>query len=115
MAVSAPLTLNENNDEEILATLTTNQPSSGTPLDLTGKTLEVFLKAGADTADVDGWKGQSTGGSPAITVTNAAAGQVSIMVPAAQVTTTVKWWRLDVLSGALRKTALYGAVTVNDM
>lgn len=117
MALQVPLTLNENNDEEILAALTTNQPSAGTVLDLTGKTVEAYLKVSAATADNDGstWKGVSTGGSPAITVINAAAGQVSILVPSMNITTAMKWWRLDVLSGSLRKTALFGVITVVDL
>lgn len=117
MAIQVPLTLNENNDEEILATLTTNQPSAGTVLDLTGKTVEAYLKVSAATADSDAstWKGLSTGGSPAITITNAAAGQLTVLVPATSITTAMKWWRLDVLSGSLRKTSLYGVITVVDL
>lgn len=115
MAVKRDLTLNENNDEEILAVLTTNQPTAGTALNLTGLTLEAFLKVDAATSDVDGstWKGTTAGGQ--ITVTNAAGGEVSISVPASAITTSMGWWRLDVLSGSLRKTALYGAVTVTDL
>lgn len=115
MAEKRDLTLNENNDEEILATLTTNQPTAGTALNLTGKTLEAFLKVSASTSDTDGatWKGTSAGGQ--VTVTNAANGEVTISVPASAITTSMAWWRLDVLSGALRKTALYGTVTVTNL
>jgi hypothetical protein len=115
VAQELALTLNENNDEEILAVLTTNQPADDTPLDLTGMTLEAYLKVSAATSDVDGstWKGTSGGGD--ITVTDAANGEVSVMVPAASITTAMKWWRLDILDGGLRKTALYGDVTVTDL
>lgn len=115
MAEKRDLTLNENNDEEILAVLTTNQPAPDTALDLTGKTLEAFLKVSAATSDADGstWKGTSGGGE--VDVTDAAGGEVSINVPASAITTSMGWWRLDVLDGALRKTALYGDVTVTDL
>jgi hypothetical protein len=115
MATSAPLTLNENNDEVVRVTITTNQPSAGTPLDLTGMTLEAFVKPSAATSDIGAgvWKGTSTGGD--ITVTDAANGKVAIAIPAASVTTSQGWWRLDVLSGALRKTAAYGPLTVVDL
>lgn len=115
MAEKRDLSLNENNDEEVLATITTNQPTDGTVLDLTGKTLEAFLKASAATADNDGsvWKGTTTGGE--VVVTDAVNGKVTVKIPAASVTTSMKWWRLDVLNGSLRKTALYGVVTVTDL
>jgi hypothetical protein len=114
VAEKRDLTLNENNDEEILCVLTTNQPAEDTPLDLTGLDLEAYLKVSAATSDADGstWTGTS---GVEITVTDAAAGEVSVNVPAASITTAMKWWRLDVLDGALRKTALYGDVTVTDL
>lgn len=115
MAQKRDVTLNENNDEEILAVLTTNQPVADTALDLTGKTLEAFLKVNASTSDTDPgtWKGTSTGGQ--VTVTSAPGGAISIAVPASAITTSMGWWRVDVLSGGLRKTALYGAVTVTNL
>lgn len=115
MATSNPLTLNENNDEVVRVTITTNQPTAGTALDLTGKTLEAYLKPNAATADgaAGVWKGTSTGGD--ITITDAAGGKVAIAIPAASVTLSQTWWRLDVLSGALRKTACFGTLTVVDL
>jgi hypothetical protein len=115
VAEKVDLTLNENNDEEILAVLVTNQPAPDTALNLTGKTLEAFLKVSAATSDADGstWKGTIAGGQ--VTVTDAAAGEVTVAVPASAITTSMGWWRLDVLSGALRKTALYGVITVTDL
>ncbi|OLE27989.1 MAG: hypothetical protein AUG44_08795 [Actinobacteria bacterium 13_1_20CM_3_71_11] len=87
----------------------------GTVLDLTGKSLEAFLKPSKATADIDGsvWKGTTTGGQ--ITVTDAVNGKATISVPAASVTTSMGWWRCDVVSGGLRKTAVYGVVTVVDL
>lgn len=115
MAEKRDHTLNENNDEEILASLTTNQPVADTVLNLTGKTLEAFLKMTASTSDADGstWKGTSAGGQ--ITVLDAPNGAISIAIPASAITTAMAWWRVDVLSGGLRKTAQYGVVTVTNL
>lgn len=115
MVAKQDLSLNENNDEEVLAALTTNQPTTGTTLDLTGLTVEAFLKVNAATGDADAstWKGSTA--TTGVTITNAVDGQVSILIPASAVTTAKTFWRLDVLDGGLRKTALYGAVTVLDL
>lgn len=108
-------TLNENNDENLNATLTTNQPTDGTVLNLTGLTVEAFLKPSAATADGDGtvWKGSTVTGE--VVITNAAGGQIEIEIPASAVTTTKGWLRVDVLDAGLRKTAAYGSVTVTDL
>lgn len=112
MASNQPISLNENNDEAIKVVITTNVPSVGTPLDLTTMTLEAYLKPNASTADTDPavWKGTSGGGQ--ITVTDAPNGKATISVPASAVVLTQAWWRCDVLSGGLRKTAVYGTLSV---
>lgn len=115
MATSQGISLNESNDENIKVTITTNVPTDGTVLDLTGKTVEAFLKPSKATADGDGavWKGSSA--TTGVTVTDAVNGKCTVSVPAASVLTTMTWWRVDVLSGGLRKTAIYGTVTVVDL
>lgn len=107
--------LNENNDENITSTITTNQPTAGTVLNLTGLTVEAFLKPSAATADADGsvWKGSTATGE--VTITSAAGGQIEIAIPAAAMTTTKGWLRIDVINTGKRKTAAYGAVTVTDL
>lgn len=112
MASNVSISLNENNDEAIKVVITTNVPTAGTALDLTSLSLEAFLKPTASTADTDPavWKGTSGGG--AITVTDAPNGKATISVPASAVTLTQGWWRCDVLSGGLRKTAVYGVLSV---
>jgi hypothetical protein len=114
VAVKVDLTLNESNDEDIEVTLTTNKPAPGTALDLTGKTLEAYLKPSAATADADGsvWKGTS---AAEITITDAVGGKATIAAPGSAVQTTKKWWRIDVLNAGKRKTALYGDVAVTDL
>lgn len=115
MATKVDLTLNEANDENVNVTITTNVPTPGTALNLTGMTLEAYVKAAASTPDSDGgvWKG--TTGLGDIIVTNAALGQATVYIPAAAITTTKGWWRVDVLAGSYRKTAVYGVVTVVDL
>lgn len=116
MAQQQDIILNENNDENVNVTITTNNPVAGTALNLAGMSLEAYLKPSKTTSDTDAsvWKGTSVGGQ--ITVTDTANGKVTISIPASAVTLTHQWWRLDVLSsGGLRKTAVYGVVTVNDL
>lgn len=116
MASQVNLTLNENNDETINVTVTTNVPTAGTVLNLTGMSAEAFLKISAATPDADAttWKGTTTGGQ--ITITSATNGQLSIAIPASAITASKGWWRLDILSsGSLRKTAVYGTTTILDL
>lgn len=115
MASSVALTLNENNDENINIIVTTNNPTPGTVLNLTGMTVEGYLKVSAATSDVDGstWKGSTATGE--VTLTDAAAGKATIAVPASAVVTGKGWWRCDVISAGKRKTAAYGVITVTDL
>lgn len=115
MAISVPLTLREANDETIKVTVTTNDPAPDTVLNLTGKTIEAFVKVNAAALDTDPgtWKGSTTTGE--VVITDAAAGNLSINVPGVAVTTTKGWWRCDVLTGGLRKTSHYGPLTVIDL
>lgn len=115
MALVVPLSLNENNDENVTVLITTNDPTPGTALNVTGMTFEVFLKPSKSTADTDGavWKGTIASGE--VTVVDAPGGQISIAIPASAVTVTQGWWHLDVLSATgKRKTAIGGTVTVTD-
>ncbi|MFC3454001.1 hypothetical protein [Amycolatopsis speibonae] len=115
MATNQPITLNENNDENVKVTITTNVPTDGTTLDLTGKTVEAYLKPTKASADNDAaaWKGSTA--TTGVTITDAANGKATVSIPAANITTTQGWWRVDVLSSGLRKTAVYGTVTVVDL
>ncbi|SEF34398.1 hypothetical protein SAMN05421837_107369 [Amycolatopsis pretoriensis] len=115
MATQQAITLNESNDENVKLIITTNVPTAGTALDLTGMSLEAFVKPTRATADSDGavWKGTTTGGQ--VVITDAANGKATVSIPGSALTTTQTWWRVDVLSGGLRKTAIYGALTVTDL
>lgn len=115
MAQVVPLTLNERNDENVTVSITTNDPTASTPLNITGMAIEVFLKPSKASADDDAavWKGTTTGGE--VTVVDAPNGGISIAIPAASIDLSKTWWKVDVLSGTgKRKTAIGGAVTVTD-
>lgn len=112
MAQNVPITLNEDNAEDIQVSISTNVPSDGTALDLTGLTVESYLKTAATSADTDSstWKGSTATGE--ITVTNAPNGELTVSIPGAAVATAKGWWRVDILASGKRKTAVYGTVTV---
>lgn len=116
MAQQQAITLNENNDENVNCSLTTNQPTAGTVLDLTGMTVEAYLKPLKTTSDTDPsvWKGSTA--TSGVSIVSAAAGTIIVSIPASAIDTSKAWWRVDVISAAgKRKTALYGVVTVNDL
>jgi hypothetical protein len=104
-----PLTLYENNDEKLNLTITSNVVG----FSLVGKDMEAYVKASAATPDNDAgvWTGTSDDGDIVIEDADSAY----VMIPAAAVTTTKAFYRVDVLSSGLRKTAVYGTLTVVDL
>lgn len=116
MANNQALTLNENNDEDVIVNVTTNIPSLGTEYNLTSDTVEAFLKTSPQVSDTDPstWKGSTSTGE--ITITDASAGSLIVSIPAVSVTTNMKWWRVDVINAdSKRKTAVFGTVSVQDL
>lgn len=115
VATSQNITLNENNDEDVSVSITTNIPAQGTTLNITGMTVEAYLKLSAATADTDAstWKGSTA--TSGVVMTDAFNGLVTVSIPASSVLLSMKWWRVDVISGGKRKTAVYGTVSVNDL
>jgi hypothetical protein len=109
MPSEVPLTLYENNDEKLNLTITSNVVA----FTLVGKTMEALVKASAATPDNDAgvWTGSTTGGEIVIEDEDNAY----VMIPRAAVTTTKTWYRVDVITGGLRKTAVYGTLTVVDL
>lgn len=105
-----PLTLYEANDEKLNFTITSNVVG----FNLAGvDEIEVYVKATAATADNDAgvWKGTVALGD--VVIEDDDSGYV--IVPATAVTTTKHWYRIDIISDALRKTAVYGELTVVDL
>jgi hypothetical protein len=115
VATQQAITLNENNDENVIVTITTNQPIAGTALNITGKTIEAYLKVSAATSDTDGstWKGSTA--LSTVTINDGPGGTAEVLIPAASITTSMGWWRVDVITSGKRKTAVYGPVTVTDL
>lgn len=109
MPTEQALTLYEGNDEKLNFAITSNIEG----FTLIGTSIEAFVKASAATPDNDAgvWKGTTTGGE--VVIDDASNGYAS--VPASAVTTTKGWYRIDVISGGLRKTAAYGRLTVVDL
>lgn len=110
MPSNVPLTLYEANDEKLNFTITSNIVG----FNLTGvDEVETYVKASAATADNDAgvWKGTVTLGD--VVIEGADSGYV--IVPSTAVTTTKTWYRIDIISAGLRKTAVYGALTVVDL
>ncbi len=105
-----PLTLYEANDEKLNFTITSNVV--GFTL-LGADEIEVFVKASAATPDNDAgvWLGTLTDGD--VVVDDEDSGYV--VVPGTALTTTKTWYRIDIIVDSIRKTAVYGELTVVDL
>lgn len=104
------LQLYERNDETVDHTVTRD----GQPFDLTGKNLEFILKARTQDLDTAGVILTDTDGD--ITVTDPAGGLATTSISSEHLASPGrKVWRLDVLDGTDRKTAIYGQVTIVDL
>ena len=107
---AAPITLAEWNDETLNVAVT----SGGNPLNLAGLTIQAVFKATAGALDSSGVTISTTSGG--ISITNAAAGLCTVTIPNADLQgLTVGFWRLDVISGGLLNTCIYGPVTVTPL
>jgi len=105
---TAALTLAENNDETVSVAITQN----GSPLNLTGATVNMYLKTAAGTADGSALLLSSAGGSPAITITSPTGGLCSVAIPRADLyPETYTFYRIDVVFSGLQNTVVYGAIT----
>lgn len=110
MPSDVPLTLYEANDEKLNFTITSNIVG----FNLSGvDEVEVYVKASAATPDNDAgvWKGSVTLGD--VVIEDDDSGYV--IVPNTAVTTTKTWYRIDIISAGLRKTAVFGVLTVVDL
>lgn len=116
MATRQNLTLRENNDETIALTITAEVPG----YDLTAVTrLEFYLKINDCYADTDPATLllSSTDPSEMVIVSqDAAAITATVQVPASALSGGYdRFYHLDALTDALRRTALYGQVIVVDL
>jgi len=116
VADRAPITLHEGNDETLLITVVRQQPTD----DLTGIT-ELVLVLKPDECDPDDSPYAlilSTANPFEITITSQTAAELvaRAFIPASALAEPYdRFWRLDGLFGATRRTALYGDVTVVDL
>lgn len=103
-----PLALSEFNDETIAVAITNN----GSPYNLTSATVNMLFKTQAGTPDANALILSSGGGSPAITITNASAGQCSVAIPRADLSAeTYNFYRIDVVVSSLQNTAIFGSIS----
>lgn len=106
--LTAPLTLSEFNDVTIDIAVTQN----GSPYNLTGVTVNLLFKSQAGTPDGNALIFSSGGGSPAITITNAAGGLAVAVIPNTDLDAEIYFfYRLDVVNAGLTNTCLYGPIT----
>ncbi len=104
---TAPLNLSEFNDVSINIAVTRN----GSPYDLTTATLNLLLKTQAGTADANALIFSSSGGSPAIIITNAVGGLATALIAKTNLSAeTYNFYRLDVVDSGLTNTTLYGQI-----
>ena len=108
MGARRDLKLIEGNPETVRETVTDDD--TGSPYDLTGATINFYIKPSADTADTDPSVTKLSTSTSEITVTDAAGGVCTVAVPPQAAGTL--WRRLDVVTAGQAKTAVYGPLYV---
>jgi hypothetical protein len=109
--IAVALTLGEFDDTSVNLAFTT---TGGGALDISTATIDVYLKTAAGILDSDASTKHysSTGGSPAITITNGPGGLATCQIPAADIVSAgFTFWKAVVTIGGKRNTAMYGNVT----
>lgn len=109
MAELRTLTLTEGNDEAVSITARVD----GEVYDLTGKTLEMYIKTDANQDDDDADLLSSGGGE--IVATDADGGVAEVSIPGEMLTTDKTFWRYDVVDSGARHTILYGPLHLNNV
>ena len=111
MPVRSNLTLYEANPEK--ASITILKEDDGLAQNLTGATIETYVKPTASTADADGSVVKLSTATGEIVVVSAAAGTATITFPATLGAGT-KWWRTDVIISGQRKTCVFGSLYIEN-
>jgi hypothetical protein len=114
------ITIGQYNDETLALTITIANPSpppATLPKDITGLTLEIYLKPTAAALDTDPGVFKLSTATGEIVITNPTGGLATATIAAADITltTTPAFWRLDILTAGKRNTALFGAVHITDL
>lgn len=108
MAVYLELHLTQGDDQTVACTVTDDDTEG--PANLSGAAVAMLIKPSKDTDDDDG---------AVITldaaVTDAAAGECGVDVPASAVATAgPRWWKLIATASGRHRTAMYGPLWVED-
>jgi hypothetical protein len=111
------ITVGQYNDETFALTLTNGTGATPPPLNLTGLTLEAYLKPSATSIDTDAGVIKLSTATGEITITNATGGLANMAIPSAdlQQTGVITFWRLDAVASGKRNTIMYGAIHMTDL
>lgn len=114
MPTRRELVLLQRNDETVRLAIT--QDDTGDPQDLTGVTVEVFIKPNAETDDTDDAVTVLSTADSGIVIDPPAAEGIAVLTVPAELTAVAgeSWWRVDCVVGDSRKTAMYGPFVVRD-
>lgn len=107
MSTVGNLTFHEYNDEEVFATLYDDAEKT-IPLNLTGTTVEFIYKTNSTQTDVAAI-------TLPCTILSPTAGTIKVVVSDTIITLDKRFFRIDVVQGTNRRTAVYGTITVVDL
>jgi hypothetical protein len=108
------ITLAEFNDETLALAIT----SSGSPLNLTGLTLEMYLKTASGVADTDPSTLKLSTVTGEIVITNPTGGLATAAIASSHLQpggTAYGWYRLDTINAGKRNTAIFGKVGITSL
>ena len=110
MPIRRDLSVTQGNHTTIDVAITDSD--TGGPYDLTGVTVEVYLKATAGQADNDAGTILLTSPSN-IQINSAVNGTCTVTIIAANLPTAGRrWWRLDCVASGQRRTVMFGPMYV---
>lgn len=110
------VTLYESNDETMDIVVYEEPEFDGQPLvvqDLTGATIEVYVKPTKETDDDDPGNLLLSTQTSGIVVTDAENGAATVTFPD-NITPGTHWWKVDVILNGQRKTACSGTFMIED-
>jgi hypothetical protein len=102
----------EGNDRDVSFLLSDETDGVDVPKDLTGKTVEVFLKDRP--SELDGTPEYSTATSGVVINAPSTAGKITVSFAAAQMTGP-KHYHIDVVAGGKRTTYVWGTIGLDNV
>lgn len=101
----------ENNDPSIEFTLYTVSGTTKTPVNLSGVTIECYIKTSKEDTDTAAVAKYTVANGKITVITPATAGRLRVDMLAADVgSTTAQFYHLDVVAAGRRTTYAYGAI-----